>query len=419
MASRGRQIAQVDRIINMPDQIFQPAIILLPADIDMTKWSTIACDQFTSDAAYWEAVDQLVGTAPSTLRLMLPEYYLGKCDEEQAALEIRNTMQDYLDSGLFRTISHSFIYLERTLPGGTVRRGLIGQVDLEAYDYSRDSRTPIRATEGTVESRLPARVEVRRNALFEMPHIMLFFNDESDAVMRSAAAYASGTVYDFDLMLGGGHALGRSIQGSDADRLADQIALTVACDTLKFAVGDGNHSLAAARKLWLEKREALSPEQRMLHPSRYALVELVNIHDPAITFEPIHRVLLHTNTDRFFEAARAALFRPDADRSITLLANGKRAALPAAGSSIGETIELTERFCRDYTAQYGGEIDYIHGEPETAELAAETGAAGILLPYMNKNELFSSVARTGPFPQKSFSIGLGPDKRYYLECRTL
>lgn len=403
----------------MPEHIFQPANILLPADIDFTKWSTIACDQFTSDASYWEAAEALVGDAPSTLRMMLPEYYLGKRDEEAAARQIRDAMKNYLDRGIFRTLAHSFVYLERKLPNGKIRRGLIGQVDLEAYDYSRDSRTPVRATEGTVESRLPARVEVRKKALLEMPHIMLFFNDLTDAVMRSAAGLASDTVYDFELMLGGGHVRGQAVSGAAADCLSDQIAASVSHSTLQFAVGDGNHSLAAARKLWLEKRETIPQEKWIAHPARYALVELVNIHDPAITFEPIHRAIFRTDPAHIFDAAREALFLPGSDRLITILSNGERLSLPAAGSSIGETIYLTERFCRDYISTYGGEIDYIHGELETEALAAAENTVGILLPNMDKNELFSGVAKTGPFPKKSFSIGLGPDKRYYLECRAL
>ena len=401
--------------------IFQPADILLPADagINMTRWSVIACDQFTSDRLYWEQAEALVGSAPSTLRLMLPEYYLGKCDEAAAAAQIQETMRAYLDQGLFQAYAHSFIYLERTLPNGCMRRGLIGQVDLEAYDYASDSVSPIRATEGTVESRLPARVHVRRKASLEMPHIMLFFNDKSDSVMQKAHELAGETVYDFDLMLGGGHVLGRCISNAEADALADYIAGLNREEPLQFAVGDGNHSLAAARKLWMEKRELLDEERRVHDPARFALVELVNIHDPAITFEPIHRVLLHTDASHFMEAARSALEDPNAAHVITLLSAGTQCRIPVHGASIGAVIDSVEAFCRNYVSVYGGEIDYIHGDQETIDLASDHDAAGVLLPLMDKEALFASVAKTGPFPKKSFSIGLGPDKRYYLECRKL
>ena len=271
------------------NQIFRPADILLPKQADMQCWSVIACDQFTSDAAYWAAVEQAVGGAPSTLRLMLPEFYLGKRDEAAAAAEIQQTMRRYLDNDVFTEIEHSFIFLERTLPCGSVRRGLIGMIDLEAYDYSPDSSTPIRATEGTVEDRLPPRVKVRRAAPLEMPHIMVFLNDPDDGVMQRAETAANGLLYDFDLMMGGGHVRGQRIYGATADALAAQIS--EGNTAVKLAIGDGNHSLAAARKCWLEKKQRLTPEQAESDPARFALAELVNIHDPAVTFAPIHRVL--------------------------------------------------------------------------------------------------------------------------------
>ena len=419
MAARCRKISQVDRKINVNTHIFQPADILLPADVDMTRWSVIACDQFTSDPQYWDCVTKTVGSAPSTLHLMLPEYYLGKCDENREVRRIHDTMREYLDHGRFQTLLHSFVYLERTLPDGKIRRGLIGQVDLEAYDYSASSVSPIRATEGTVESRLPPRVAVRRSAALEMPHIMLFYSDPQDAIMHHACGSAERTVYDFDLMLGGGRLLGKQISGANADALAQYISQTNGRERLQYAVGDGNHSLAAARRFWLEKRQTLDESQKASDPARFALVELVNIFDPSIVFEPIHRVMLHTNAEHFVSAARNALEDPNASRTITLLAAGETLRIPAKGASIGALIDAVESFCNDYISKYGGEIDYIHGYRETQELAASQGAAGILLPIFDKRELFTSVEQTGPFPKKSFSIGLGPDKRYYLECRAL
>lgn len=399
--------------------VFQPADILLPADVDMNRWSVIACDQFTSDADYWRQVEAIVCGAPSTLRLMLPEYYLGKCDEAKAAASIQSTMRAYLERGLFRTVAHSFIYLERTLPGGTVRRGLIGAVDLEKYDYSPCSCSAIRATEDTVEDRLPPRVKVRAEAALEMPHIMLFFNDVEDRIMQNASLLSDATLYDFDLMLGGGHVVGKRISGQHADALAQALETLPADGAFRYAVGDGNHSLAAARKFWLKRRECLDPSSWEDDPARYALVELVNIHDPAITFEPIHRVLFHTNTEFFFDAAEKVLSASNGEKTITLIANGETRSIRTRGNSIGSVIGNVEAFCQAYLSEYGGEIDYIHGEEETRALAGSQGAVGILLPYMEKNELFSSVEKTGPFPKKSFSIGLGPDKRYYLECRRL
>ena len=229
---------------------FTPTNILLPAHADMRRWSVIACDQFTADAGYWQTVQNTVGDAPSTLRLMLPEFYLGKCDEGAATREIQQTMHRYLDGGVFRTVPHSLVLVQRTLPDGAIRCGIVGALDLEAYDYAPDSVTPIRATEGTVASRLPARVRIRAAAALEMPHIMVFYCDPDDAIFRDALAAANETLYDFDLMSGGGHVRGLRVAGMDADALAARLCATgVGTDSahpMRFAIADGNHSLAGA-----------------------------------------------------------------------------------------------------------------------------------------------------------------------------
>lgn len=403
---------------------FTPTDILLPERADMHRWSVIACDQFTSDAAYWRAVQDTVGDAPSTLRLMLPEFYLGKCDEAAATRAIQQTMHAYLEGGVFRTVPHSLVLVQRTLPGGAVRCGIVGALDLESYDYAPDSVTPIRATEGTVASRLPARVRIRAAAALEMPHIMVFYTDPEDAICREAEALAGDTLYDFDLMAGGGHICGRRIAGDAADRLAAALCATgVGTDgahPMRFAIADGNHSLAAARQCWLEKKKTLTPEQAAVDPARYALVELVNLHSPAVTFEPIHRVLFETDAAHWLDAAEGALAAADGHGyAVTLLAGAQRRDIFARGSSLGETIAALDAFCASYMQAHGGRIDYIHGDDEAVDLAAGDGCCGILMPRMEKEELFTSVLRSGPFPKKSFSIGLGADKRYYLECRKL
>ena len=403
---------------------FTPTDILLPERADMHRWSVIACDQFTSDAAYWRAVQDTVGDAPSTLRLMLPEFYLGKCGEAAATRAIQQTMHAYLDSGVFRTVPHSLVLVQRTLPGGAVRCGIVGALDLEAYDYAPDSVTPIRATEGTVASRLPARVRIRAAAALEMPHIMVFYTDPEDAICREAETLAGDTLYDFDLMAGGGHICGRRVAGDAADRLAAALCATgVGTDgahPMRFAIADGNHSLAAARQCWLEKKKTLTPEQAAVDPARYALVELVNLHSPAMTFEPIHRVLFETDAAHWLDTAEHALAAADGcGYAVTLLAGAQRRDILARGSSLGEAIAALDAFCASYMQAHGGRIDYIHGDDEAVDLAAGDGCCGILMPRMEKEELFTSVLRSGPFPKKSFSIGLGADKRYYLECRKL
>ncbi|MFQ7010228.1 MAG: DUF1015 domain-containing protein [Oscillospiraceae bacterium] len=390
----------------------------------MRRWSVIACDQFTADASYWQTVQDTVGDAPSTLRLMLPEFYLGKCDEGAATREIQQTMHRYLDGGVFRTVPHSLVLVQRTLPGGATRCGIVGALDLEAYDYAPDSVTPIRATEGTVASRLPARVRIRAAAALEMPHIMVFYSDPDDAIFRDALAAANETLYDFDLMSGGGHVRGLRVADMDADALAARLCATgVGTDSvhpMRFAIADGNHSLAAARLCWLEKETVAHARAGSGRSRAHALVELVNLHSPAVTFEPIHRVLFGTDASKWMQTAEAALASADGSGyAISLIAGSERRDILAKGASLGEAIAAMDTFCAAYLAESGGTVDYIHGDDEALELAAGDGCCGILMPRMDKAELFTSVLRSGPFPKKSFSIGLGADKRYYLECRKL
>jgi len=409
-------------------KIFNPADILIPRNADMTAWSVVACDQFTSEPEYWARAEALVGDKPSTLRLMLPEAYLGKPQAEDSTARINAAMRRYLDGGLFWTLENSYVYVERTISDGRVRRGLVGALDLEEYDWSPASASPIRATEGTVEDRLPPRVKVRQDAPLEMPHIMVFIDDADNAVMD--AAQGGEKLYDFDLMLGGGHLAGYRVPDNarvDAavDALSDPAALAAKYGLAGkapaiFAMGDGNHSLATAKKCWEALKPALTPARRETHPARFALVELVNIHDPAISFEPIHKVLFDTDNRDFIAAAKLYFHGAEGEgHVIRLLAGGAEATLSLAGFSIGELIGECERFCQRYLKINGGRIDYVHGDGEAASLASGLGCAGILLPRMEKSELFPSVIQTGPFPKKSFSIGLGPDKRYYLECRKI
>lgn len=401
-------------MIDQKHLIFQPAEILLPAG-NLRKWSVIACDQFTSDGEYWAEVERFVGDAPSALHLMLPEYYLGRNDEADRMARIQQSMLQYLASDVFQAYQDSLVFVERTLSSGKVRRGLIGVIDLEAFDYSDRTDAPIRASEHTVEDRLPPRVKVRMDASIEMPHIMLFYDDPEHHLMEHAALVSEELLYDFDLMGGGGHIRGTRICGASAWRLAEEVS---GSGGFRFAVGDGNHSLAAARNCWLEQKRSLPETEWTRHPARYALVELVNIHDPGVSFEPIHRVLFETDPAHWFAAAREKLYASQG-REITFLRGSESFTMPVRGSTIGEIIERAEQLCKWYCAQYGGRIDYIHGDDETRYLSQPDGCCGMLLPLMKKEELFQSVSEFGPFPKKSFSIGLGTDKRYYLECRKI
>ena len=394
-------------------RVFTPADILLPRVDDMTKWSCIACDQFTAEPEYWREAERIVGSEPSTLRLMLPEAWLGVRDSAAETRKIYAAMKDYVNRGIFRTVEQSFIYVERTLPSGAVRRGLVGKLDLECYDWAPGSATPVRATEGTVESRLPARVEVRRGATLEMPHIMVFIDDPENAVIPSAAG--GEALYDFELMLGGGHIRGSRVTGEAAERLT--AALEAPEGSVRFAMGDGNHSLAAAKRCWEQIKRNLPESELETHPARYALAEIVNIHDEAVTFEPIHRVLLETVPRGFIEEAAARLPRGKG-QAVTLLA-GRREMEIETGMPLGALVALVDELLGDWRREHGGEPDYIHGDEDARALGGRPSSVGVLLPRLEKAELFPYITEHGPYPKKSFSIGHAKDKRYYLECRAI
>lgn len=394
-------------------RVFTPADILLPRVDDMTKWSCIACDQFTAEPEYWREAERIVGSEPSTLRLMLPEAWLGVRDSAAETRKIYAAMKDYVNRGIFRTVEDSFIYVERTLPSGAVRRGLVGKLDLECYDWAPGSATPVRATEGTVESRLPARVEVRRGATLEMPHIMVFIDDPENAVIPSAAG--GEVLYDFELMLGGGRIRGSRVTGEAAERLT--AALEAPEGSVRFAMGDGNHSLAAAKRCWEQIKRNLPESELETYPARYALAEIVNIHDEAVTFEPIHRVLLETVPRGFIEEAAARLPRGKG-QAVTLLA-GRREMEIETGMPLGALVALVDELLGDWRREHGGEPDYIHGDEEARALGGKPSSVGVLLPRLEKAELFPYITEHGPYPKKSFSIGHARDKRYYLECRAI
>ena len=421
----------------MSKKIFVPADILLPNGVDMEKWSVIACDQFTSEPEYWKEVANVVGDAPSTLGMMLPEAYLDHDNTDKAIAEVNETMRRNLENGVFRTLRESFVYVERRLANGAVRHGLIGAIDLDSYDYKGGKNAFVYPTEGTVEERLPPRVKVRQNAALEMPHIIVFIDDPDRTVIEPIAdgLDASGKIYDFDLMCGGGHITGWQVAGERADRA--EIALQALADPetlarkygegtdvpMVFAVGDGNHSLATAKRCWENIKSGLTDEEKQRHPARYGLVELVNLHDESIVFEPIHRAVFGVDPEHF--AAEAEMFLTGRSRSgqdahtIRCITGKTDKKILISGLSIGELIGAAEEFCQAYISQNGGRIDYIHGDDTAAALGAGDRNASLLLPPMEKTELFRSIIKSGVFPRKSFSIGHARDKRYYLECRMI
>lgn len=416
---------------------FYPADILLPAQADMSKWAVVACDQFTSQPEYWKAVENNVGEAPSTLRLILPEAKLNDPNVEQQITGINNAMKGYVDSGVFKTLPASLIYIERTQSDGKVRHGLIGMVDLDQYDYTPGSGALIRATEGTVLSRIPPRVKVRQDAPVELPHVMLLIDDPDAAVIEPLSTQTEHMekLYDFDLQQGGGHLTGWKLTDTQVDAAAD--ALEGLCTPeqmekkygmkdaapLLFAVGDGNHSLATAKTCYENLKKVTPKEQWASLPGRYALVEVVNNHDDALKFEPIHRVLFGVEPEKVLEAFKK--FYPDAHEgegeghSIEYTCAGRKGVLTVPNPSVQLAVGTLQAFIDDYLKTNGGEVDYIHGDEVTDELGAKQGNIGFKLPAMGKEQLFKTVMADGVLPRKTFSMGHAQDKRYYVEARAI
>ena len=418
---------------------FRPADILLPKDCEYSKWSVVACDQYTSQPEYWQRVEEYVGRAPSTLRLILPESCLEGPNVETDIMEINNTMSRYLREGRFVEHPGALFYMERTLDNGKVRRGLMGMVDLEQYDYEPGSSAPIRATEGTVLSRIPPRVAVRKNAPVELPHVMLLVDDPDQTVIEPLADQTDSmqVLYDFDLMERGGHIKGWELTEDQQAQVAR--ALSALADPAKFnarygtkdeavmlfAVGDGNHSLATAKECYERQKRLTPPEHWANLPARYALVELDNLHDASLEFEPIHRLVFGAKPEELLSAL--VEYYPGAQRDDG--AGGHKLAYvygenqgvvsvpdPAAQLPVG----TLQNFLDWYLAQHKGvRVDYIHGEDVVRKLSAQPDTVGFLLPAMGKEELFPTVIRDGVLPRKTFSMGEAHDKRFYLEARKI
>ncbi len=415
---------------------FFPADILLPKDADMTKWSVVACDQFTSQPEYWQAVEETVGDAPSTLRLILPEAKLNGPGVDGDIAAINASMKKYLDEGVFKTLADSLIYIERTQSDGKVRHGLIGMVDLDQYDFTPGSGALIRATEGTVLSRIPPRVKVRQDAPIELPHVMLLIDDPDKTVIEPLTV-ASGDMeklYDFDLQQGGGHLTGWKLTDRQMDGVAD--ALTGLCADsemekkygmsgvapLLFAVGDGNHSLATAKACYEEQKKGKTPEEYLALPARYALVEVVNNHDDALQFEPIHRVLFGVDHENFMTEFQK--FYPNAHEGkgeghvIEFVWEGVDKFITVPDPKVQLAVGTLQAFIDEYLKKFGGEVDYIHGDEALQSLVKGEGrSVGILSKAIGKEGFFAEIEKNGSLPRKTFSMGCADDKRFYLEGR--
>ena len=410
----------------------RPARILLPAaGVRPETWACIACDQYTSEPEYWQKAFAAAGDAPSAIRLILPEYDLKNSDT--LIPRIHSTMADYLEQGVLApAVDPGFILCERTIASGT-RLGLVCAVDLEQYSFEKGSLPLVRPTEQTITDRLPPRLKIRRGAPVELTHIMILIDDPDRTVLEplQAAKASLRKVYDFDLMMGGGHLAGWALETSgqleQVDRSLNALMDTKGSHPLLLAVGDGNHSLATAKAYWNEIRENLAPGERETHPARFALCEIVNIHDNALLFEPIHRIITGTRRKELMDDWRHYA----AARGMSLQAAGKGHRFTVISGSEEETAvvlspegaipcETIQKYLDDFLSRHPeAEIDYIHGEDSLRALAGKPDTVGFLLPEIDKHSFFADVERLGVLPRKTFSMGEADEKRFYMEAKKI
>ena len=414
---------------------FKAADILLPkSGTDLTKWSVVACDQYTSQPEYWNETEKIVGGAPSTLDLILPEVYLENSDVAQRIEKIHESMKKYIADDLFDEYKNSMIYVERMTADG-MRAGLVGMIDLEEYDYRKGSTSSVRATEATVVERIPPRIKVRNGAPLELPHIMILIDDGAETVIEPLTAKKSQMkkLYDFDLMQKGGHISGYLLSTEDiaaADKaltaLGDKAAFNKKygldnAEVLLYAMGDGNHSLATAKEYYEQLKRENPDKDLSNHPARYALAEIVNLHSPALRFEAIHRIVEGVDTEKLLSALKSELGASDSEgvQQFTAVVGGNDITINVTKPTSNLTVGSLQQFLDKYIKENGGKVDYIHGEDVVRKLAAAPDSIGFLLPDMGKDELFPTVIKDGALPRKTFSMGHAEDKRFYMECRLI
>ncbi len=418
-----------------------PKIMLPDSKCQLEKWAVVACDQYTSERGYWEKVEDLTKGNPSTYNIIFPEVYLEDGDSDNRINTINSNMDNYIKSGTLNELEDCFILVDRKTSHTPSRKGLMVALDLECYNYTKGSCTFIRATEGTVIERLPPRIKIRQNAPIELPHIMVLIDDPDKKVIEPLAQKADKLekLYDFELMMDGGHIKGYSVtdeddlssiaeglsQLADLDNFRKKYGLEDQKDVLLFAVGDGNHSLASAKGHWENVKTCLSFEEQQNHPARYALVELVNVHDEGLVFEPIHRVLFNVDAKNLLTEFSAYYknnsdsrdSKPHVFKYITSDGSGEiQINNPVNNLEVGTLQAFLDYYIKEHPQV---KIDYIHGEDVVTRLGSEPGNIGFYLPSMNKTDLFKTVILDGALPRKTFSMGEAEEKRFYLECRKI
>ena len=403
----------------------------------MEKWAVVACDQYTSEPQYWEKTDSIVGGAPSALRLTLPEVYLEDSDVEKRIEDIHKTMDEYVGNGVFKEYKNALIYIERTQNDGKVRAGIVGAIDMEMYDYRKGSKSQVRATEATVIERIPPRIRIRSGAPIELPHIMILIDDDMKTVVEPLEAKKGSMekLYDTPLMQKGGSVKGWLLGEEDKnavlsalDKLADIDAFNKKYgmneqNALVYAMGDGNHSLATAKEFYEQLKRANPDKDMSKHPARYALVEIVNLHSPALEFEAIHRIVTGVDEQKLmgYLSEKLGLSESGSDgmQSFAAVSGGEEKKLYITNELSKLSVGSLQTALDEYVKINGGKIDYIHGEEVVKELANKANSVGFILPDMQKSELFPTVICDGALPRKTFSMGHAWDKRYYIEARKI
>jgi len=411
--------------------------ILLPASAEMEKWAVVACDQYSSEKDYWRKTAELVGDAPSTLNLILPECYLEDEDKRERVEKINSTMNSYMEKNIFRKLDPGFIIIDRSTPYVKSRQGMVLAVDLEKYSFSRDTKSLIRPTEGTVLDRLPPRIEIRKNAPLDLPHILLLINDADKSIIERAFDESDSfeTVYDFELIQGGGHVTGKLISDEAyLEKICSAFEKLHEKNDMLFAVGDGNHSLATAKEIWEKLKREGAPEN---HPARFALVEVENIFNEGIIFEPIHRVLFDLSRNDFFgqlkanfqceiteldseESMKEKVREASVEHRIGYIDEKGYGLISIKQPDIKLTYEVIQKFIDSYRKENKSVgIDYIHGTSALKELSSRKNNLGLYLNAIQKSEFFDMIVAGGALPRKTFSIGEAEEKRYYIESRSL
>lgn len=402
---------------------FQKSIFLLPnSTIDMQAWSVIACDQYTSQQDYWQNVQEIIQDKPSTYQMIYPEVYLQEKGDRIS--KIQKAMENYVHNNILEEkVKDGFILIERSTFSGN-RMGLLGVIDLEAYDFEPGNVKPIRATEKTIASRIPPRVKIRKGAPLELSHVLVLLDDPKDelfsGLMKDKDTYP--VLYDFDLMMNGGHIKGYAIEKENADQLESKIAQMQQERDLFLSVGDGNHSLATAKACWEEIKKGLNTQGQENHPARYAMVEMVNLHSPALIFEPIHRVLFHANMEELYEGLEVFCQQEEVQirpgKEIVLYQDHREIGIELIKQNDRLPIDILQSFLDAYRLEHPKvDIDYIHGQDAMYSLLQTKENCGIFLQHIEKSALFPAIVAGGVLPRKTFSMGEADEKRFYLEAR--